>query len=53
MEHVVILGLLRYIQITVVDEQSGDPTRIMLNDRFIQIDVLLWALSFLIIIYVL
>lgn len=49
----VILGLLRYIQITVVDEQSGDPTRIMLNDRFIQIDVLLWALSFLIIIYVL
>jgi 4-hydroxybenzoate polyprenyltransferase len=49
----VILGLLRYIQITVVDEQSGDPTRIMLNDRFIQIDVLLWALSFLLIIYVL
>ena len=49
----VLLGLLRYIQITVVDEQSGDPTRIMLHDRFIQIDVLLWALSFLVIIYVL
>jgi len=49
----VLLGLLRYIQITVVDEKSGDPTNIMLHDRFIQIDVLLWALSFLLIIYVL
>ena len=49
----VLLGLLRYIQLTVVDKRSGDPTKIMLRDRFIQIDVLLWALSFLIMIYVL
>ena len=47
----VILGLLRYIQITVVDEQSGDPTKIMLRDRFIQAVVVLWAISFAIIIY--
>lgn len=47
----VILGLLRYIQITVVDEQSGDPTKIMLRDRFMQAVVVLWAISFAIIIY--
>ena len=48
----VLLGLLRYIQLTVVDKRSGDPTKIMFRDRFIQIDVLLWALSFLIMIYI-
>ena len=47
----VILGLLRYIQITVVDEQSGDPTKIMLRDRFMLAVVVLWAISFAIIIY--
>lgn len=47
----VILGLLRYIQITVVDKRSGDPTKVMLRDRFTQLVVLLWALSFMFIIY--
>ena len=49
----VLLGLLRYIQLTVVDKKSGDPTKIMLRDRFIQLDVLAFVLSFLIIIYLL
>ncbi|WP_288317943.1 decaprenyl-phosphate phosphoribosyltransferase [Xylanibacter caecicola] len=49
----VILGLLRYIQITVVDEKSGEPTKIMLHDRFMQTVVLLWAMSFFVIIYML
>lgn len=49
----VILGLLRYLQITVVDENSGEPTKIMLRDRFMQTVVLLWAMSFFIIIYIL
>ena len=48
----VLLGLLRYIQIAVVDEQSGDPTKVILRDRFSQIIVLAWLVSFLIIIYV-
>lgn len=48
----VLLGLLRYIQITVVDKRSGDPTRMMLRDRFTQCVVLLWALTFLVLIYV-
>lgn len=49
----VILGLLRYLQITVVDEKSGEPTKVMLHDRFMQTVVLLWALSFFVIIYML
>lgn len=49
----VILGLLRYIQLTVVDERSGDPTKVMLRDRFTQAVVVLWALTFMVIIYVL
>lgn len=49
----VILGLLRYLQITVVDEKSGEPTKVMLHDRFMQAVVLLWALSFFVIIYML
>lgn len=48
----VLLGLLRYIQITVVDKMSGDPTKMMLRDRFTQCVVLLWALTFLVLIYV-
>lgn len=47
----VLLGLLRYIQLAVVDKRSGDPTKVILRDRFIQLIVLAWGLSFLIIIY--
>lgn len=49
----VLVGLLRYIQIAVVDKKSGDPTRIVLHDRFTQLVILAWGLSFLLIIYVL
>ena len=48
----VLLGLLRYIQIAVVDEKSGDPTKIILRDHFSQIIVVAWILSFLLMIYV-
>ena len=47
----VLLGLLRYIQIAVVDKKSGDPTKVILNDRFIQLIALGFGLTFLIIIY--
>ncbi|RRD02519.1 decaprenyl-phosphate phosphoribosyltransferase [Prevotella sp. OH937_COT-195] len=49
----VLLGLLRYIQITVVDKRSEDPTKIMFTDRFLQIVVLAWAAMFFIAIYIL
>ena len=48
----VLLGLLRYIQIAVVDEKSGDPTKIILRDHFSQVIVAAWILTFLLMIYV-
>ena len=48
----VLLGLLRYIQIAVVDKKSGDPTKVILNDHFSQMIVVAWLLSFLLMIYV-
>ena len=46
----VLVGLLRYMQLTVVDEVSGDPTKILLRDRFTQAIVVAWIMSFLLII---
>lgn len=48
----VLLGLLRYLQITVVDKKSGNPTKVIVRDRFIQMDVLAWLVTFMLIIYV-
>lgn len=47
----VIIGLLRYLQITFVEQQSGSPTSIILKDRFMQMVILLWLLSAYLIIY--
>lgn len=47
----VLVGLLRYIQIAVVDKRSGDPTKVILKDRVTQAIVLAWLASFLVIIY--
>ncbi len=47
----VLIGLLRYIQLTVVDKKSGDPTKILLHDHFTQAVVVAWGASFAIIIY--
>ena len=49
----VLVGLLRYIQLSVVDQKSGDPTKVLLKDRFTQLIVAAWLLAFLLIIYVL
>ena len=48
----VLLGLLRYIQIAVVDQKSGDPTKVILRDHFSQVVVVAWLLTFLLMIYV-
>ena len=48
----VLIGLLRYIQIAVVDQKSGDPTKIILRDHFSQIIVVAWLLTVLLMIYV-
>jgi decaprenyl-phosphate phosphoribosyltransferase len=49
----VLLGLLRYMQLTSVDQKSGDPTKLLYSDRFLQIVVLMWLLSYVLMIYVL
>lgn len=48
----VLAGLIRYLQIAVIDNLTGDPTKILLCDRFIQLCILCWIVSFLGMIYV-
>lgn len=47
----VLLGLLRYIQIAVVDKKSGDPVKVALTDRFSQLIIAAWLITFLVMIY--
>jgi decaprenyl-phosphate phosphoribosyltransferase len=47
----VIAGLMRYLQITFVLKKSGSPTEILYKDYFIQITLVLWALSIYAILY--
>lgn len=47
----VIMGILRYLQITFVFKDSGSPTRVIFKDHFIQLTLLAWLLSFTWIIY--
>lgn len=49
----VLLGLLRYIQIVVVDRKSGDPTQVVMRDHILQLILLAWAFSFALVIYIL
>jgi 4-hydroxybenzoate polyprenyltransferase len=48
----VMAGIMRYLQITFVEQNSGSPTSILLKDKFILITVLGWIVSFYLIIYV-
>ncbi len=47
----VLAGILRYLQVAIVDYKSGSPTKILLRDRFIQSCIVMWILVFAIIIY--
>jgi prenyltransferase, ubiA family len=47
----VIGAVLRYLQIALVKERTGNPTQLVYSDRFIQICTVLWLASFLLIIY--
>jgi decaprenyl-phosphate phosphoribosyltransferase len=48
----VIAGIMRYLQIIYVQADSGSPVKILYKDRFIQLSILLWIVSFYLIIYV-
>lgn len=47
----VLAGIMRYLQLTIVDVKSGSPTKILMKDLFIQICILSWILCFWVIIY--
>jgi 4-hydroxybenzoate polyprenyltransferase len=47
----VILGVLRYLQVAFVLKDSGSPTKIVLKDRFMQLTLLGWVISFAWILY--
>jgi decaprenyl-phosphate phosphoribosyltransferase len=47
----VILGILRYMQLTFVYERSGSPVRLLIEDHFLKITIILWLLTFIIILY--
>ena len=47
----VLAGVFRYLQLIFVQQNSQSPTKILYKDRFIQVAILLWGISFYIIIY--
>jgi 4-hydroxybenzoate polyprenyltransferase len=47
----VLAGIIRYLQVTIVDVKSGSPTKVLMKDRFIQTCVAGWMITFAIILY--
>ena len=47
----VILGLLRLLQLALVEERSDSPTRLLIEDLFLQIVLLAWVGSFAYLLY--
>lgn len=47
----VMAGMMRYLQITLVENNSGSPTKILYSDIFIRITLIGWILCFYAIIY--
>jgi 4-hydroxybenzoate polyprenyltransferase len=49
----VFAGIFRYLSIIYISTDSGSPTKILYKDRFIQITLLLWIASYIVLLYVL
>jgi 4-hydroxybenzoate polyprenyltransferase len=47
-----IAGVLRYLQITLVENRSGSPTTVVLTDRFLIVTGALWAVTLAALIHV-
>jgi decaprenyl-phosphate phosphoribosyltransferase len=47
----VIAGVLRYLQVTLVEHRSGSPTRLALSDPFLMLTILGWIATFAFLIY--
>lgn len=48
----VMAGIMRYLQIIFVQKDAGSPTKILFKDRFIQVVILLWIISFYFVLYI-
>lgn len=48
----VLAGIFRYLQLVFVQQSSQSPTKILYRDRFIQLAILGWIISFYFILYV-
>jgi 4-hydroxybenzoate polyprenyltransferase len=48
----VILGILRYMQITFVEEKSASPTKIVIKDLFLKLTIVAWLISFIVVVKV-
>ena len=47
----VLAGIMRYMQLTIVERKSGSPTKVLLQDHFIHVCFIGWILAFTIILY--
>lgn len=47
----VILGVMRYMQITFLEQACGSPTKVLLRDRFLQLSISGWLLTFGMLLY--
>ncbi len=47
----VVAGLLRYLQVTLVEQRSGSPTHVLIRDKFLLGVVLLWSLTMFAMLY--
>lgn len=47
----VVAGIMRYLQIVLVEERSGSPTKLVLTDRFLIAAMAVWAASFSLLIH--
>ena len=47
----VLAGIIRYLQLTIVDVKSGSPTKVLMKDRFVQCSIIGWIITFVLISY--
>jgi hypothetical protein len=48
----VLYGIFRYLYLVHKKEEGGNPTRLLLTDRPVLVDIVLWLLSVFVILYI-
>lgn len=47
----VFLGIMRYLQLSIVEKNTASPVKLFLSDRFLQFTIISWQILFIFIIY--